>query len=264
MSSGLKTEKENQNSLDQVILGIAHELNNPNAFIRLNATNLKKMFWMLKPCLDEYQKNHPDARFGPYSLPELKGKISQQVESILDATVRVIVIADKLKNCSTDILQKSSSLSLTEIINNILNAHQFLLERLARVDFDYEEDSECCIGGYRLQLEQVFSALLTNACDAISERYGEEQDEKGEIEISVSREDDSLVVSIRDNGCGMSRKTIEKAFVPYFTTKPHGMGDGLGLALCRSIINRHGGKISIASELDKGTEITIKFTEKKG
>ncbi len=264
MEEKLKTEKQNQDSLDQAILGIAHELNNPNAFIRLNTTNLKKMFWLLRPCLDEYQKNHPDARFGPYTLPRLRSKINQHIESILDATVRVIVIADKLKHCTTESLEQSSEVSLLDIITSIIDDHRFLLDRLAEVNFDHDEGDSFKIMGYRLQLEQALSALLTNACDAIKERYGEEEDEEGRADISLRGESGRIVIILKDNGSGMNQKTLEKAFVPYFSTKPQGEGDGLGLAICRSIIKRHGGTIDIDSAPGKGTEITISLPREKG
>jgi len=264
MEKGLKTEKENQNPLDQVILGIAHELNNPNAFIRLNAMNLKKMFWLLRPCLDEYQKNHPDAKFGPYELPELRAKMSQQIESILDATVRLIVIADKFKHCTTESLEQSSDISLLDIITNIIRDHTFILNRSARVAFSFSEDKPCRIEGYRLQMEQALSVLLTNACDAIVERFGETAgQEAGRIDITLSEEADTVTITIADNGCGMEPKTLEKVFVPYFTTKPQGMGDGLGLAIARSIINRHKGSINISSTMEIGTEITMQFPLKQ-
>ncbi len=264
MGSGLKSEKENQDMLNQIILGIAHELNNPNAFVRLNSMNLKKMLWLLRPCLEEYEQNHPDSKFGPYLLPELRSKMNQQLESIIDATVRIIVIADKLKQCTSDSLEQSSVVSVLDIITDIIRDHKFILDRSTKVNFFFDENKPCQIEGYRLQLEQALSILLTNACDAIVERYGDEGEQQGCLDISISEEDEKIVISAADNGCGMSPGTLKKVFVPYFTTKPQGSGDGLGLPICRSIINRHEGTININSKEDQGTEITIELPKKGG
>jgi len=82
MGETLVAETENQAVLDQIILGIAHELNNPNAFVRLCAMNLKKMCALMAPCLDEYEQNHPDEKLGPYTPNELKARIVHQCESV--------------------------------------------------------------------------------------------------------------------------------------------------------------------------------------
>ena len=234
MPSELKNEKERQGALDQVILGIAHELNNPNAFVRMNVTNLKKMFWMLRPCLEEYGNNHPEAKFGPYTLPELQSKFHQHMESILDATVRIIVIADKLKHSTSDLLEHASEVSLLDIVREMIEAHRFLLDGRAEVNFVVDETKTYRTEGYRLQLEQAVSSLLTNACDAIVERFGGDGDKGGKLDISLSEEGDKIILRLCDNGCGMPEETLEKAFVPYFTTKPQGAGDGLGLSMCGS------------------------------
>ena len=114
-----------------------------------------------------------------------------------------------------------------------------------------------------MQLEQAISILLTNACDAIAERYGEKEKGQGFLNISLLEKEEWFVITFSDNGCGISSETLEKAFVTYFTTKPHGSGDGLGLPICRSIIKQHGGTIHISSKENHGTEITIELPKKK-
>ena len=261
---GLKAEKQSQGRLDQILLGIAHELNNPNAFVRVNATNLKKMFWLLRPCLDEYERNHPDAQVGPFSLAEFRARFNQHLESILEASVRIIGIADKLKQCTSETLARRSTVSLSETVADVMRAHEFLLGNCAEVDFHVEGGKPCCVPGYRLELEQAISILITNAFDAIRERYQDEERDKGHLLLCLEEEGDQVVLRVADNGTGMDRDTMEKVFVPYFTTKPQGQGDGLGLPLCSSIVSRHGGRIEIESEEGKGTEVTIKLPKQEG
>ncbi|MFH2002275.1 MAG: ATP-binding protein [Planctomycetota bacterium] len=259
MTNILKTEKENKAVLDQVVLGIAHELNNPNTFIRVNITNLKKLYWMIRPILTEYGKQHPDEKLGPFTLPQIEAKFNQALDGILGATVRIIVISDKLKQCTTESLEQSSLVSLRDAVSGMLQAHQFLIEGRTGLRFVYDENDAYKVSGYRLQLEQAVSTLLTNALDALAQRHGEEGEKKSMLELTLSREGDLILFRVSDNGCGMSRDTLAKAFTPYFTTKPQGVGDGLGLPICQSIVQRHGGDIQITSETNKGTDVTIRL-----
>ncbi len=109
----------------------------------------------------------------------------------------------------------------------------------------------------RAQLEQVLINLIKNAYESGAT----------EVELTASKTlSNSLplregwggsVICVRDNGCGMSPDTLEQAFIPFFTTKPS--GTGIGLSLCRQIILKHGGSITIDSEEGRGTTFTIKL-----
>ena len=94
----------------------------------------------------------------------------------------------------------------------------------------------------RSQIEQVLINLIKNAY------------ESGATEVEVTARGEG-VICVQDNGCGMSPDVLEHAFIPFFTTKP--TGTGIGLALCRQIILKHGGTISVESVPDKGTTITL-------
>ena len=263
MTNVLKTEKENVEALDQIVLGIAHELNNPNAFVRMNTTNLKKMFRLLRPCFEEYEKSHPEKTFGPYTLSELRSKFNQHLEGILEASVRIITIADQLKQCTSDSIERHCEVSLSAIIRDMIQAHEFRMGGSVKVDFDFDEGITYAVMGHRLQLEQAVSVLLGNACDAIVERFGDEEIGQGHLIISITEKVDHFLVHVSDNGTGMNEKRLEKVFTPYFTTKPQGTGDGLGLPLCRSIITRHGGTISIDSKEGTGTRVSIQLPKRE-
>lgn len=259
MQNALMTERIGQGTIERIVLAIAHELNNPNTFVRVNTQNLKKMLKLLQPCLDEYETHHPGAKFGPYALPELRAKFNQHLESILDATIRIIAIADKLKQCTADSLEKESAVSMLEIAKDSLQVHDFLMAGSVTVKLAFDETRQYDVIGHRLQLEQAVSTLLTNARDALVERYGTANAAKAELVISLSEEAGKVLLRVADNGTGMSKEMLAKVFDPYFTTKPQGAGDGLGLPLCRSIIGRHGGTVNMESEEGKGTVVTIEI-----
>ena len=99
------------------------------------------------------------------------------------------------------------------------------------------------------QLNQVFMNLFSNALDAI--------EEKGEIVITTKNQGDSVKISIKDNGKGITEEEISKIFDPFFTTKEIGRGIGLGLSISHRIINDHGGTISVVSDQKKETRFDI-------
>ena len=97
------------------------------------------------------------------------------------------------------------------------------------------------------QMERVFINLLKNAFDAMPE--------KGTLEINSKKVGETVEFSFTDDGVGMSEQTLAKVFMPLFTTKAQGMG--FGLAICKRIVDAHGGKISVESALGKGTTFTV-------
>ncbi|MBD9219947.1 MAG: GHKL domain-containing protein [Clostridiales bacterium] len=105
---------------------------------------------------------------------------------------------------------------------------------------------------YPNMLNQVFTNILVNACQAITE--------KGKIIITTDYKDGDLIVKIQDNGQGIPRENLNKIFTVGYTTKGVGVGTGLGLAISQKIIDKHRGKIQVNSEVGVGTEfiITIK------
>lgn len=240
-----------------VILGIAHELNNPNTFIRVNATTLKKMLLLVRPMVLALESQDPTLKVGPYKPADAIIKMVQLSESILDASVRLISIADKLKQCTSTNLQETSNISLQSILGQLQNQHQFLFKRIKTVAANYNPDETYVIKGHSLEIDQALSILVTNAIDAITSRYGDKSENEGTFEIKLSQKDQMFCLEFIDNGCGMDSETQSKVFDPYFSTKPQGTGDGIGLTLCKAIIEKHGGSISVSSQKNVGSTFTI-------
>ena len=99
------------------------------------------------------------------------------------------------------------------------------------------------------QINQVFMNLLMNAVQAIKEH--------GRIIIRTGREGDNVWVEVEDTGSGIEPKNLSRIFDPFFTTKPVGKGTGLGLSLSYSIVQKHGGRIEVRSEVGKGTAFRV-------
>ena len=96
---------------------------------------------------------------------------------------------------------------------------------------------------------RIFSNLVKNAFDAMPEG--------GILKITTAREDDSLLVSFKDSGCGIPDDVKDKIFTPFFTTQPVGKGVGLGLPICFEVVQRYKGKIEAISKVHEGTEFKI-------
>lgn len=252
-NQGLEKEKQNHNIIDQIVLGVAHEINNPNSFVRLNALNIKKIMALLRPCFEEYENNHPEAQFGRFSLSELRSKIMGLSEGILEASLRIIHITDKLKASVKASLTDSALLDFKQVVKSIHESHGYLIKNIQTFEVEIADGVDFHLMGHQLQLEQAYSILLTNAFDALEKKFNSDIKDHGKIKVSLGLENDQIQLMIRDNGCGIPLEIREKIFTPFFTTKPQGRGDGLGLSLCQSILEYHQGTIEVDSEPDQGT-----------
>ena len=141
--------------------------------------------------------------------------------------------ADGLKQISQSIL----------ILGNKLK-HHITVER------NYSEESIVLIGNEG-KLHQVFINLISNAEQAIQGN--------GIIRITTKKENGQLSIAIEDTGCGISKENLSKIGDPFFTTKLPGQGTGLGLSITYQIIESHGGKILVTSELNQGTKFLLLF-----
>jgi signal transduction histidine kinase len=108
------------------------------------------------------------------------------------------------------------------------------------------------VHGFGAQLQQVFMNLLTNAAQALGEKP-----EGGTIRLTTERRGDRVVITVADDGPGIPPELLPRIFDPFFTTKDVGQGSGLGLSIVHGIVERHGGSISVESQVGKGTTFTV-------
>jgi signal transduction histidine kinase len=255
----IQTEK--MSSLGQMVAGIAHEVNNPVNFIHGNLNCFRDYLSSLRQMLDLYQKHYPkpvseiqdyaedcDLEFMLTDLPKL-------VTSMQEGTKRIREIVLSLRNFSrldesemkqVDLHEgiDSSLLMLTHRLKNKEGTRQISIVK----EYGNLPRIECYPG----QLNQVFLNVLSNAIDAI------ETVENPEIRIITKMSDGQAVISITDNGVGISEAAQSKLFDPFFTTKPVGQGTGLGLSISYQIIvQKHRGTIQCISRPDHGATFVI-------
>lgn len=249
-------QNEKMASLGQLAAGVAHELNNPAAFILGNLEFLEEAADGLDKLLAFYNSCNLSSE-ETEKLEELKDEIAfdhtlANLRSIVDdcreGATRIRDVVQNLRLFSRLDEAEFKKVDLHEgiestirILVKSLNTGQINLVR----DYGYLPLVDCYAG----QLNQVWLNLLVNAAQALKDG--------GEIRITTRRNDKYVEITISDNGPGIVSENLEKIFDPFFTTKPVGEGTGLGLSVTYSIIEKHGGVIAVASQFGKGATFRV-------
>ena len=179
-----------------------------------------------------------------YKITTLK----KSIENINDATGKVSKIVYALKSYSH--FQSSDKKIQVDIrigIENVLTLYNNLIKQGVEVIRNFENVPEIFV--FPDDLNQVWTNIIQNAIYAMKNR--------GILTISIFKENEFVVVSIKDNGSGIPDEIKEKIFSAFFTTKPQGEGSGLGLHIVKKIIDKHNGMIKLSSNIDEGTEFKI-------
>ncbi len=210
-----------------MLAGVAHELNNPLTAI-LGVTELVRE----REGLDESMKRQLD-------LTHRQAR-------------RAARIVQNLLEFSRPASPQKKAIDLSTIVERTLQLHEHSLRRnQVQVDFTPRTDLPQIVGDAN-QLIQVFLNLISNAEQAIHEVR-----ESGRIQIRLSHAGDNVVVTVQDDGCGISPEGMPKLFDPFYTTKRPGGGTGLGLSICLSIAREHGGTIQAESLPGGGSAFSV-------
>ncbi len=245
---------EKMTALGSLTAGLAHEINTPMGSIKGNNDILALAFEKVQDLLKQY---------APAELSEKGGELYDIVPMIEDAVhnnrlacEHILTIVKEVRNFALERSEDRQKLDIHEVIETtlILTAHEFK----PRIRIHKELAHIPAIEGFPHRLSQVFMNLLVNAAQAI--------EGDGEIRIRTCQKRDMAHVIISDTGIGMSPIQQARIFESGFTTKSD--GTGLGLFICRRIIEDHGGRIELISEMGKGTTFTvmlpIKSAKEKG
>ncbi len=267
-------QNEKMSSLGQLVAGIAHEINNPVSFIYGNLAHAEEYARNLLSLVNLYNHYYPipeaeiqqkieeiDWEFIARDLPKL-------IDSMKLGTNRIRDIVQSLRNFSrtneaerkpVDIHNGIDSTIL--ILGNRIKASAERPQIIINKNYGDFPQLECNLG----QLNQVFMNILANSIDALEENnqgrsYQEIEANPNIINITTKQKDKSIIISISDNGLGISEDVQSRIFDPFFTTKPVGKGTGLGLSISYQIIvDKHKGKLSCHSLPQKGTEFVIEI-----
>jgi len=213
-------------TMGELAASVAHELNNPLATISLRTEAL---------------------------LGQIAEGSRGSIDIILQEIERMAGLVKNLLEFSRRSHPQISTIDLREELTNSVDfIGHYLSKRNVQVVKSFAE-SLPVIHADRQQLRQLFLNLLTNASDAMVTG--------GTLTISAAlselNDQPAIEIKFTDTGEGIAPDKLETIWEPFFTTKPEGKGTGLGMGICRRIVEEHGGRIVIESELGRGTTVQI-------
>jgi signal transduction histidine kinase len=220
------------NTMGELAASMAHELNQPLAAILSNAEALQNMLLVKQPDFEE---------------------INATIADIIQDDIRAGETIRRLRSFFRNDQLKKSELDLGEVVAEI---GRFLRNdaMIRNVSFKIEVQQEPpIVFADRVQLQQAVLNLVLNAFDAVDEVKGGSR----EVGVQVLQESGWAGISVRDSGKGIAKDLTDQIFDLFFTTKSNGMG--MGLAISRSIVNAHGGHLSVSSTPGQGATFEIRL-----
>jgi len=250
-------QMEKMASVGTLAAGVAHEINNPLAYVMSNLHALARY----KDRLTEFTTGIKDEWIvgdKRAAIAELKDrlKIAALIDDMPSLIAETLDGADRIKRIVQGIRSfadsERSEMEDVDINRNIELALTLVVKEIKHKASVVKEYGDIhLVRGYANQLTQMFMNLLVNAAQAI-EQYGT-------ITVRTYETQDAIVAEISDNGIGIPEVVRGKLFDPFFTTKDVGKGSGLGLSVVHGIVKRHNGAISVTSEVGKGSTFSIAF-----
>lgn len=219
--------------------GIAHELSNPLGFLKSNTDFVLARLKQLT------------ANLGDDGAPEVRKSLQEFIDILgenVDGIRRMTAISSELRLVARS-MSEARPCDLEVALERALLLTHNLLKYKAEVVREFAHPPAVLADEGRLA--QVFVNLLANAAQAIEDR--------GQVTIRTRLDGRFVEVAIEDTGCGIAPGNLERIFKPFFTTKPAGVGTGLGLWMVRKHVEEFGGAIAAESEEGGGTTFTVRF-----
>ncbi|MEM9219347.1 MAG: AAA family ATPase [Cyanobacteria bacterium P01_F01_bin.150] len=265
-------QSEKMSALGNLVAGVAHEINNPVGCIVGNVRATQDYINDLLGLIDLYAREFPDPgetieeELEAVELDFVRDDLPKLIQAMKNGGDRIKTISHSLRTFSRADTENKQDFDIHEGLNSTV---LILRHRLKANDQrpaievlkDYGEiPAIACFPG---QLNQVFMNLLANAVDALDEASQKRslddlKANPNRISIRTRLKDKQVLITIFDNGPGISESVKDRIFDHLFTTKAIGKGTGLGLAIAHQIVNDiHGGELNVQSEIGQGTEFCI-------
>jgi signal transduction histidine kinase len=246
-------QNEKLASLGRVAAGVAHEINNPIAYVSNNVTVLRRDMQAALAALDAYREGRAaeaarleeDADLGYF-----RANFARTCDKTLEGLQRVRDIVRNLRDFArldeADFKEADLNAALASAVEIL--RHE-IRHKDIRLETDYRpQPPVLCHPG---KINQVFLNLLANAVQACQPG--------GRVALRTRSEAGGVVVEVEDNGCGIRPEHRARLFEPFFTTKPVGQGTGLGLSVSFGIVRDHGGVIEVESEVGQGSTFRVRL-----
>ena len=248
-------QSDKMNSLGRMVSGVAHEINNPNNLIMLNADVMETFWRHMRPVLREHVSGNPDWKLAgiPYGVAE--GKFETLLGGVSGGAKRIKRIVDNLKDFArSDGGDMADSVSVEKVVDaSVAIVENLIRKSTDRFSLDNAEELPRIRGNFQ-KLEQVVINLVTNACQALENR-------SKAVRIATWYDRDAGMVAIRveDEGRGIPSELLNKVADPFFTTKRDTGGTGLGLSVSYGIVREHRGRMEFRSDASRGTTVEIRI-----
>ncbi|KAB2878346.1 hypothetical protein F9K33_13620 [bacterium] len=260
-------QSEKMAALGQLVAGVAHEINNPTSVLAGNVVYIEDYVNVLRKIIVKYEEKYVDNLDFQRELGEFKKEIDYAfvisdldtlLASIKNAAERIRHIVLDLRNFSRLDEVELNEVNINDSIDTTVKLFMNQFKHVLKINKDYQATN--LIYCYINQINQVILNILINAAQAIEIKYANHGTSQilGRIDIvTKNNPKGGIIVSIRDNGLGISNQVKSKVFDPFYTTKPVGQGTGLGLSISYSIIEKHHGNISYESLEGEWTEFSF-------
>ena len=232
---------------------IAHEINNPNNFIMLNAPLIRQAWEDVSSILKKYQAACGDFNVAGVPYSEMQQEMLKLFDGIEEGTERIHKIIQDMKSyAKKDVSDMNQRVDINEVVKAAMDLLAGLIKKHAKqIAVELTSDLPPVKGSFQ-RMEQVVVNLIQNACQALP-------DKSCGIAIQTSYESsqDKVVVTVSDDGVGINAEHLEHIFDPFFTTKSDNGGTGLGLSVCVTIVKEHEGELAFFSEVGNGTTVRL-------
>lgn len=249
------TKKQRLAALGELAAGVAHEINNPNALVLLNSRELVKMFADIAPLLEAHYQSNGNFRLGRLDFSEVREELPQLLEHIVESAQRIKAIVNDLKDfASTDEKPMQERVNLNRVVKSaLIYAKQQIKASTEHFTIVYSPEPlpfKCL----SKRLEQVVINLIQNACQSLPDRSA-----KITLHLTHDKEKQRQVLTVADEGCGISAENLTRIKEPFFTTRRNAGGTGLGLSVSAQMVEECSGKLEFLSAPGKGTTAILSF-----
>jgi len=247
-------------SLGILVAGVAHEINNPNSFIAVNAPLLKKIWEQGALLIRKSLEDNEGLMLGGMPMGQALEAAPKLLNGISEGSKRIQIIVEKLKNFArVEPGAKKRPVDMNNVVESSALLLASLIKRHTRNFVTSLGQGLPTVLGSQIEMEQVMINLISNALQSL-----EDMDKKVEVETGYDQKTGTVRVRVLDQGCGIAEENLGKITDPFYTTKREEGGTGLGLSVSFGIVREHGGIMRFDSKPGSGTTVTLEFPASNG
>ena len=236
-------------SLGTLVTGVAHEINNPNSFVTLNAPLVLDAWQKSLPILNLHAQQQGDFDLGIGSYLEMREEIQTLIEDMIESGNRIRTIVNALRDFARSTPAKAfSAISINDVVHSTATLLRTTIQKHTR-NFSIQYGSDIPPVQANLQkLEQVLMNLTRNACEAL-----DTNSQSIIVHTAFDEDNQTVCICVEDQGCGIPESLLPQIVDPFYTTKRDRGHTGLGLSISATIMEEHGGHLKFTSTPGCGT-----------